>query len=424
MFQFPFEDIFAVIRLIIPFWWVFTPIALFFIFKELWMDYIQGEFAKKIPWTLLEIKIPRDFVRTPKAMETALTGIYAIQSRQNIVEKYWDGKYQEAVSLEIVGIEGTSHFFIRTPTYYRNFIEAHLYAQYPQAEITEAEDYVKAVPESIPNDEWDLWGYDLVLALPDPYPIRTYISYEHKDEEMHIDPVAGLLEWYSKLQPGQQMWFQINIVPADDKWRKEGEKLVAKLAGKPPKEEKAALGWLGALLGDFWRAFAGAEAPKAEKKDAPASLMQHLSPGEVEVIKAIEMNMTKLGFKAMVRVIFVSKKEIFSKRQTIPALFAAINPYRTQHLNGLRPYIRTKATVDYFKKWREPQRKARILKAYRNRSGFTKQTILKGLEPKSFVLSVEELATIFHFPAMSVATPLASHVEAKAGEPPVGLPMG
>lgn len=421
MFQFPFEELGAVLRLIIPLWWVFAPIALFAIFKELWMDYIQGEFAKKIPWTLIEIKIPRDFVRTPKAMENALAGIHAVQSRQNLIEKYWEGRFQEAVSLEIVGVEGTSHFFIRMPSYYRNFIEAHLYAQYPQAEITEVEDYTKAAPEDIPNDEWDVWGYDIVLAREDAYPIRTYVLFEHKDEEMHIDPVAGLLEWYAKLPPGQQMWFQILLTPADDKWKKKGEKLIAKLVGKPAKEDKTVLDTVLGIFGEFWQALAGAEAPKTEKKEERPSQVQFLTPGESDIVKAVEMNISKLGFSALIRAIFLGKKPL-SKRSTIPALFAAINPYRTQNLNSFRPYVATKSGVDYFKKWREPSRKKRILNAYRKRSGFTKISLFKGLEPPTFVLNIEEIATIYHFPAMSVATPLAAHVEAKAGEPPAGLP--
>lgn len=408
-------------RFVIPLWWVIAPIALFLILKGLWMDYIQGEFAKKIPWTLLEIKIPRDFVRTPKAMENALAGMHAIQSRQNLVEKYWDGRFQEAVSLEIVGIEGTTHFLIRTPSYYRNFIEAHLYAQYQQAEITEVEDYTKAVPEDIPNEEYDLWGYDIVLAREDAYPIRTYVSFEHKDEEMHIDPVAGLLEWYAKLPPGQQMWLQILLTPADDKWKKAGDKLIAKFAGKPAKEEKTVFDTVLGIFGEFWQALFGGEAPKTEKKEERPSQVQYLTPGESDILKALEMNVSKLGFNVLIRTIFVGKKP-FSKRSTIPALFAALNPYRTQNLNSFRPYAATKSGVDYFKKWREPARKKRILKAYRNRSGFTKISLLGGLEPKTCVLNVEELATIYHFPAMSVATPLVPHVEAKAGEPPVGLP--
>ena len=40
-----------------------------------------------------------------------------------------------------------------------------------------------------------------------------------------------------------------------------------------------------------------------------------------------------------------------------------------------------------------------------------------------YVLNTEELATIYHLPDMGVRAPLLPRVEAKRGEPPVGLPI-
>ena len=44
-------------------------------------------------------------------------------------------------------------------------------------------------------------------------------------------------------------------------------------------------------------------------------------------------------------------------------------------------------------------------------------------KPKtSFIFSVEELATVFHFPGHIVSTPTVPRIEVKKGEPPMGLP--
>jgi hypothetical protein len=39
------------------------------------------------------------------------------------------------------------------------------------------------------------------------------------------------------------------------------------------------------------------------------------------------------------------------------------------------------------------------------------------------ILNTEELATIYHFPALKVVTPTLVRVLSKKGEPPAGLPV-
>ena len=41
-----------------------------------------------------------------------------------------------------------------------------------------------------------------------------------------------------------------------------------------------------------------------------------------------------------------------------------------------------------------------------------------------FVLNIEELATVFHFPYITVKAPTISYSELKTKEPPSDLPMG
>ena len=41
----------------------------------------------------------------------------------------------------------------------------------------------------------------------------------------------------------------------------------------------------------------------------------------------------------------------------------------------------------------------------------------------TIILNAEELATIYHFPALKVVTPALTRVLSKKGEPPAGLPV-
>ena len=63
-----FEPLFLLKDLVLQFWWTFTPIVLFFILGHLWMTYIQLRYESGKTWALLEIKLPREVPKTPKAM--------------------------------------------------------------------------------------------------------------------------------------------------------------------------------------------------------------------------------------------------------------------------------------------------------------------------------------------------------------------
>ena len=60
--------------------------------------------------------------------------------------KYWKGRRNIGWSFELVGRAGETHFYLRVPTQYRNMMESAIYAAYPEAEITEAEDYLEEFP--------------------------------------------------------------------------------------------------------------------------------------------------------------------------------------------------------------------------------------------------------------------------------------
>ena len=41
-----------------------------------------------------------------------------------------------------------------------SLLKSALYGHYPDIEIREVPDYVKLVPPTVPNDEWDMYGED------------------------------------------------------------------------------------------------------------------------------------------------------------------------------------------------------------------------------------------------------------------------
>lgn len=424
MFNFLIKYLKPIGGFLISIWWIWLPILAFIIFFQAWLYYIRRQYWQKIQWVLLEIKPPRDVRFTPKGVENIFSGLWGVYGTVSTkAAKYLKGVIQDYFTLEIIGVDGAVHFYIRTPAQFKNLVEAQIYAQYPEAEVTEVEDYTKQVPQEIPNKDWDLWGSRLVLDKVDAYPIKTYrqfIDVIPQREGGFIDPLASLMEVLGKLKSGEQIWIQISIRPVSDNWKKAGEALVDRLLGKATKKRESLLrqearGWFEASRMVFREILTGkTEEPTMSKEEgvvAP-SLIQYLSPGEQEIIKAIEENTTKKGFEAQIHCAYLGKNNIFSKAN-VGALMGVFNQYASLNLNGFRTDKKTKTSVYYlFVNARLNYRKRKILRFCRDRS-FWK---------KGFVLNLEELATIFHFPATVVEAPATPRIEAKRGGAPSDLP--
>tara|TARA_Y100000310_G_scaffold10036_1_gene10746 strand:+ start:4560 stop:5849 length:1290 start_codon:yes stop_codon:yes gene_type:complete len=423
-----------ILQLIKSIFWHFAWLPIFFIllylFHEYWMYYVNNKFWRAKDWALLEIKLPQRVPVTPKATEQMLAGLHGACKGPNLIEKYWDGYIQARFSLEIVGINGEIHFFIRTERKFRNLVEAQVYAQYPEAEIFEIEDYTKNLPFDMPDKDRDLWGSDLVFIKDEVYPIRTHPYFkEIEAEEGIIDPLASFSEIFSHLRQGEQIWMQILIEPTHDPWQKKSEQERDKLIGAPEKEKpKSGLSQTISMIkqeGAEWgkkgsEVFLGIGsgeqdfADKKEERQLP-SLMQHLSPGTQDKVKAVESKATKLGFNSKIRFIYIGTRDIFTKAN-VSALSGAFKQYSAQDLNGFMSGLSSKTSVDYFfEEKRKLYRKRKIYMNYRYRSFDGDPT---------YILNIEELASIFHLPGIIVQAPSLPRVEAKKGGPPAGLPIG
>ena len=401
----------ASFKIILECWWIIIPVALFFIFKKLRLQKARDGVVEAIKWVLLEIKIPQEVQKTPKAMEQIFAGLHGVKG----------GK--EHFSFEIISKGGDLHFLVRAPEEYRNIVEAQFYAQYPSAEISEVEDYVDLVPSKIPSKDHDIWGTELILSKEDAYPIKSYLYFfEESKEEERIDPLASLTEILASLTPEEHIWIQILIRPANDDWVKEGTKLVEKLTGKEVKATKKGLvfeeanSWLEAVIEGLDSFFFGPKEP-AKKEEKKKDAISQLTSGEKEVISAVENNIAKLGFETSIRIVYWAKSDIFSGASKA-AIIGAFKQFNTQNLNGFKPNDNITPSVDgLFKQRREFYRKINIINNYQKR-----HFPHFDFSSRGFVFNTEELATIFHAPSTMVKTGTISRVEAKKASPPAFLP--
>ncbi|MBI2053095.1 MAG: hypothetical protein HYT34_02520, partial [Candidatus Ryanbacteria bacterium] len=174
----PFDVFWYLLR----YWWVWLGPVSFSLFISAWLHYRQTLYKKGIGWTILEIKMPREIDKSPKAMDQFFSAIYGLRNAaSNLVEKYWDGEVPLWFSMELVSFGGEIHFYIRTPSKHKNVVMSHLYANYPSLDIDETPDYIERFPAHIQElhaDGMELWGTELLLVKADAYPVRTYLQFE------------------------------------------------------------------------------------------------------------------------------------------------------------------------------------------------------------------------------------------------------
>ena len=142
----------------------------------------------------------------------------------------------------------------------------------------------------------------------------------------------------------------------------------------------------------------------------------HLPPHIKNVIEAIGIKISKLGFETKSRFIYIARKDQFDKSR-VQSFFGAMKQFQALDLNGFKPDKKMKTQrVWFFVDQRVANLKRRILLGYKYRSNWRGR--------RMFSLNTEELASLWHFPVITVKAPQVKKSEAKRGEPPVELPIG
>ncbi len=411
--------------LLIWFGWIPIAITLGWGFMEMWLNDRRGIYSAKLKYTVLAVDVPSMTEQTPKAFENLFASLYATKSTLTWKETYIDGKLHPVFSFEIVSTEGYIQFIVRTQTRFRDVVEAGIYANYPEAEISEVEDYATKFPNEFPNDDYEMWGGEITLDNDEMYPIRTYVDFEDRISQEIKDPLGITLEQMGKMRPGEHCWLQILVQPSGNDWQKRGVNYVRKIYGDEDKPHKSALvdaigssvAWpagilehatgidLSTLLGtnpdepevDQWKAF-------------KITLPQKVAA------EAILEKASKIGLGTKIRVLYVARKNAFVKVERTGIVKGVLNQFSNLNLNKFTLYIPQVPKDDYFwMRWVYTKKQHRLMKGYQTRSWGI------GATPK--VLNVAELATIWHFPAIYVKAPLVKKSESKRGEPPSGLPI-
>ncbi len=390
---------------------IFLAVFLGSILWSLWMRYIRGKFYNSLKYAVLELRLPKETSKSPAAMENVITALHNT-SLGGWVARFWKGEYPPHYSLEIASHEGQVKYYVWTEDRRKAGLMAALYSQFPGIEVYDRGDYTHGV--TFDPDVTKLWCAEFILTKPDPYPIKSYIDFgldKDPKEEFKVDPMLYMIEFLSSVPLNQHVWMQIIIrghlkqrkaglfMKKYDKWESDARDLVNEIMRRDPKTKKE-------------------REDVAEKKGQIS-----VSPGEQDVLKAIERSLHKNPFDVGIRCIYMAPKDQFNTPFGIGGCISSFKQFSSNELNGFKPNGE-KWIAQFDEPWKDYKDMRRnhlskeSLKAYKRRSFFNPP-----YQSKPMVLNTEELATVYHFPGSVAASPGLERVTSKKAEAPANLPV-
>lgn len=403
-------------------WLLVLLLALSLVWK-LYMFIKLLDYLGQIRWTFLQVTLPDDAEVTPKSMENAIAVWAGIHKSPDIMERYFEGYVTAWYSLEVQCEPHRARYFMVVPEVHRQFFEGVVYGHYPMAEIREVEDYSAAFDYKKVREDFEVYGTDMILAKDDVYPIRTYALYDDplSPEDTFIDPHAALIEAYTNIRPGEQFWFQVLVWPkggdVTEKWIEKSEATIAKITGKEKKSEAGLLGkawqWFAAMPQEAIGLLMTGELPAAAEEEKQS--IRFFDPVETAKMEGILRKTEREAYHTMVRILHVAPRGQLHKPNVGRAI-GGFKQFNSFHLNAFKPDGKTKSNgVDYIMKERRRKfRERQILAFYQWRDPFS----LNG----PYMMTAEEIATLYHFPSRWVQAPVLERAKAGVYAAPDNVP--
>lgn len=404
----------ALLSFFAPLW---VPIILYkFTFLRFW-QYKKAENISKLKTVLLELRMPRDTQKTPLAMETIISSFHFGSGEGTSYAKYFQGGTRPWFSFEIASLGGQVRFYVWTRENLRRGIESFFYAQYPGIEIIEAEDYSRMFDPADPENV--VWGDEIVNTKDDAIPIKTYVDYGldkagAKPEEQ-VDPLNQMLEFFGSIGPREQVWLQYVFRMTKSE----------KFAGK--KNAKGEDYTWKDQAKDFIKGIREAAVKDAvviNTEEREGTYATNLTPGQTDMVKAIERNISKPGFDVGIRVLYTAPKNDAKVGQMAGQLLTGIfKPFSSEAYNGFKPAAQFDAKFQGYP-WEDrkgtfkEQLHHELVEVYRRRAFFHEPYI-----GNWSIMSSEELATLFHVPSATVSTPGLPRIQSTTKAPPSNLPV-
>lgn len=312
----------------------------------------------------------------PEAWFSVLGGMRAERSVGAMM-----GGRNDHYALEIVADDGLISFYATVPAYLKDYMEQHILAQYPRAQIEQVEDY------NIFNPQSAVVATTLRFKKPYIFSIKTF-------RQMDVDPLSSITNVLSKIDRKEGVVIQYVVRSAKSGWHNWGARVSREMhRGKNLNEamgHRGFLGFFGAVMSIFF--------PK--KKNAnELERQRQLSPREEEIAKSIEEKTSKAGMDVNIRIV-VSGNDLASAQTHLREIIDSYSQYTLyEYGNGFTR--------------KDPWGKDKLIE----------DVIYRNFDPRArLVLNSEEMASLFHFPLPSTETPNIRWLQARKAPAPTNMP--
>ncbi|MFA5352519.1 MAG: hypothetical protein WC304_04570, partial [Candidatus Gracilibacteria bacterium] len=416
---------------------------------RLFIDIQQHRYRQNQKYVLISIRVSKENEKLPIVAEQMFAVLHGIHSHISLLDKL-KGIDVESLSFEIANVDGMIKFYAHVPIHLKNLIENQIYAQYADVEITEVKDYMQEekleirTPEISDAEEatttavmemekklaqpagftqlkefQNSLAAELTLSGPSIYPIKRYTQFEDKITRTAVDPLSGITSTLMKLPyVGDKAAVQIVIKPIGDEWRKKATEC-ARILGKGiffhihklqkwytiafmtrsiwPKIVFFPIYWVFFFQGLMSGSKHSFSVESGGGGGDVLSETMTSSHDRESATDAVMDKVIKLPFDVSIRVLYTSATpDTAAAKMKIRELTGAFKQFNQPHLNSFKIAETNNTTV---------------IQRFREREIY-----------ESFVLNVEELATVFHLPNIEVKTPNIFWVSSKKLEPPVDFP--
>ncbi len=323
---------------------------------------------------IMQILVPRENDKTPLAAEQMFSSIHGILE-SNI-------KSLDLVSFEIAsnGEDGV-RFFVAAPQHLCKFIEGQMYAQYPNAEIRHVPDYI------LERKDGQAFVTAGVIELDKSFifPIKTFRNFD-------VDPLAAITGAIGDLERGTSAWIQLIIRPVSNYWQEDSKEYISAIREGKTVGKESIIQKLSGFISKM------ADNLSTQEKNKGKEVVQ-LAPGQEEELSEIENKMLKVGSEICVRVVTKAESNIRAE-QIFRDIVASFKQFTTAHLNNFIYTEQEKGGEEVY-------------------NDYIKRHLSADTED---ILNIEELASVYHLPNVSVETPNIVWSRARKGEPPMNLP--